>query len=173
VFYDWPLGSESARRKSRANNSSGKFPYGVLMEKLSAARPAKLPIPDSRSRLYFLELAKGFEPLTLWLQIRCSTSWATPAGESWCASANSHTNPFFFNGTIIEVTIGVLDVQGRDAKRRPDGTLVVQKDFRCDTILCGAAPSPAIWIASSPDPSNSLALLPQVNSIEMEHPHSG
>jgi hypothetical protein len=53
--------------KSRANNSSGKFPYGVLMEKLSAARPAKLPIPDSRSRsgLYFLELAKGFEPLTL------------------------------------------------------------------------------------------------------------
>jgi hypothetical protein len=23
--------------KSRANNSSGKFPYGVLMEKLSAA----------------------------------------------------------------------------------------------------------------------------------------
>ena len=37
------------------------------MEKLSAARPAKLPIPDSRSRsgLYFLELAKGFEPLTL------------------------------------------------------------------------------------------------------------
>ena len=29
-------------------------------------------------------------------------------------------------------------MQGRDAKRRPDGTLVVQKDFRCDTILCGA-----------------------------------
>jgi hypothetical protein len=41
---------------TRAKNSSGKFPYGVPMEKLPAACPAN-PVN--------LELAKGFEPLTL------------------------------------------------------------------------------------------------------------
>ena len=27
---------------------------------------------------------------------------------------DSHTNPFFFNGTIIEVTTADIEVQGRD-----------------------------------------------------------
>jgi hypothetical protein len=36
--------------ESRAHNSSGKFPYGVLMEKLSAARPAN-PLPESFSAI--------------------------------------------------------------------------------------------------------------------------
>ena len=85
AFSDTPLqsirithchGDQKVRvEKIRANNSSGKFPYGVLMEKLSAARPAnpavrnfsepilefKLPNSGNSS----LELAKGFEPLTL------------------------------------------------------------------------------------------------------------
>jgi hypothetical protein len=50
-------GSESAREKLPALTTHlEKFPYGVPMEKLSAACPAN-PVN--------LELAKGFEPLTL------------------------------------------------------------------------------------------------------------
>jgi hypothetical protein len=49
-------GSESAREKLLAPTTLEKFPYGVPMEKLSAACPAN-PVN--------LELAKGFEPLTL------------------------------------------------------------------------------------------------------------
>ena len=64
-----------AKEYVRANNSSGKFPYGVPMEKLSAAALQILPLkfkagvvlqkPSSGIPQSSLELAKGFEPLTL------------------------------------------------------------------------------------------------------------
>ena len=43
---------------------------------------------DSNSRIdlqppAFNELAIGLEPMTCWLQISCSTNWATPANSSW------------------------------------------------------------------------------------------
>jgi hypothetical protein len=52
-----PLGiRKRAKEYVRANNSSGKFPYGVPMEKLSAARPANLslgiPAPEFRNHLW-------------------------------------------------------------------------------------------------------------------------
>jgi hypothetical protein len=46
-----PLGiRKCAKEYVRANNSSGKFPYGVPMEKLSAARPANLAKSESQLR---------------------------------------------------------------------------------------------------------------------------
>ena len=36
-------------------------------------------LPDCSIPRYELVPAKGFEPSTLWLQVRCSTNWAKPA----------------------------------------------------------------------------------------------
>jgi hypothetical protein len=45
---------------SHANTTLGKFPYGVPLENLLSRRARAEYLPES-----MLELAKGFEPLTL------------------------------------------------------------------------------------------------------------
>jgi hypothetical protein len=52
-----------AKMLSHANTTLGKFPYGVPLENLLSRR-AVLPLRNLRSEP-MLELAKGFEPLTL------------------------------------------------------------------------------------------------------------
>ena len=55
------------------------------------------------SPLFSLELVDGFEPPTCWLQISCSTSWATPASP-WRSYIITHSILFvntFFKKNLI------------------------------------------------------------------------
>ena len=54
----------------------------------SGYEPDELPTAPPRDiGKDFLELARGIEPPTCWLQVSCSANWATPA---WCLRAESN-----------------------------------------------------------------------------------
>ena len=90
VFYFWCRGPESNRYgcfqprdfKSRASASSAT--PAAFLERVMGIEPTwpawkAGALPLSYTRKYPMELARGIEPPTCWLQVSCSTNWATPA----------------------------------------------------------------------------------------------
>jgi hypothetical protein len=58
-------------------------------------------------------------------QLSYASKWDMPFGTAPC-----HTNPFFFNGTIIKGTIAVIDVQERAAAQFETQPVVIPKSPR-------------------------------------------
>ncbi len=69
---------------------------------------------NCHSPLPYLELATGFEPATCWLQISCSTNWATPA----YTHTKTITQPPFAERRLAVPAVALAALVGRHLHKR-------------------------------------------------------